>query len=510
MVYYTMGGEIPIGAPYAPADPIPPDETFAGKHIYPEFSCYVEDRQGYRMNVSFYWNNGTLIGTDTYVASGTRASVPVGGLVNYTLHQWYAIANNSPDSNSMETQSDTWDYTPGNIVPTGNFTPWEGAINVAVRRKIVGGTYQNFVRLTWNISDLEGDLIEYNCYVDDPAIGNWNDWISRHHIYDASNGTYYHDEILFDTPEIEYHWRMYLADIYNSTNYYMNFTSDFFLFAAFNWTPYRATNNDTVLFIDQSENATDYWWYVNGVLIANASGLNASDQFNTTHVFNISNVYNITQVVYNVTCGNQDSMTRYIYIDRNLSLNRSDVSAVTYYGQSPKGYMNASELCSLLDISSNAWLHMYNTTRYQWDSYWIDFPSLTTDFNITIWDALAIVIGEDLSERINITEGPDQREAFFSQVAALDNTSNATQILVLPEGYNFICWSNVSNTTSYNLDIGLVVAQDRVYKYNTQTNTFSVTWVGMAGDDFAIESYDILILSLGASKTITIGDGFDG
>lgn len=507
MVWYTLGGNVSIGAPYKPTDPIPPNGTIAGKHIYPEFSCYVADPQGYRMNVSFYWINGTLIGTDTYVNSGTRASVTVGELTNYTWHRWYAVANNSPDANSLETRSDTWWYLPGNQVPTGNFTPWEGATYVAVRRKLVGGTYQFFVRLIWNITDVEGDDIEFNCFVDDPAIGNWNDWISRWHITDATNGTYYHDETLFSSPLASYTWRMYLADIYNSTNHYMNFTSEFYFFAAFNFTPYRATNNDTVLFIDRSENATDYWWYVNGVLIANASGLNATDQFNTTHVFNISNVYNVTLVVHNESADVTDSVARYIYIDRNLSLNRSDVSAITYYGQSPNGSTNASNLCSLLGITSNAWVHKYNTTT-GWQSFWIDFPSLTTDFNISLWDALAIVIGADVNKRINITEDPDQREAFFSRVTALENMSNATQILTLPEGYNFICWSNITATTSYNISIGLVAAQDRVYKYNTQTGDWSVYWYGVSGSDYSIESYDILVLSLGVAKTIMIGDGF--
>ena len=509
-VWYTMGGNITLGAPYKPINPNPPDGREAGKHIYPEFSCYVEDPQGYRMNVSFYWEDGTLIGIDTFVPSGSRASVPVGWLTNYTWYGWYAVANNSPDADSLETRSDTWQYKPGNQVPTGNFTPWEGASYVPVRRKMVGGAYQYFVRLIWNITDVESDVIEYNCYVDDPAIGNWNDWISRWHIFDASNGTYYHDETLFDTPLTTYHWRMYLADTYNSSNHYMNFTTGFYFWSNFNFTPYRASTEDNVLLIDQSVNATDYWWYVNGVLIANASGLNASDQFNVSYKINISNVYNVTLVVYNESADITDSMTRYIYIDRNLTLDRSDVSAVTYYGQSPKGDMNASELCSLLGISSNTWLHYYNATESQWHSFWIDFPSITEDFNISLWDAFAIVIGEDLSKRINITEDPDQRESFFSRVAALENTSNASQILVLPQGYNYICWSNITTTTSYNLSIGLVAAQDRVYKYNTQTGDWDTYWFGVSGQCFDIESYDVLILSLGASKTITIGDGFNG
>ena len=508
-MWYTLGGNITIGAPYKPINPSPADGLQRGKHIIPDFSCYVEDPQNYRMNVSFYWGNDTLIGTDTYVDSGTRASIPVGWLTNYTWHTWYAVANNSCDSSpGLDAQSDNWLYRPGNIEPSVNLTPEEGDTNTAVRRKLVGGVYQNFVRLIWVIGDVEEDIMAFNCYVDNPAIGNWDDWISRWSIFDAVNNTYYQDEILFDTPVTAYTWRLYLADDYNTTENYMNFTTSYYFWANFNFTPYRASNDDNVLLIDESQNATDYWWYVNEVLIANASGLNASDRFNTTHKFNISNVYNITQVVYNESEQITDSMTRYIYIDRNLTLNRSVASAIVYYGHSPRGDMTASALCSLLDITSDAWVHMYNTTSGQWESYWLVFPAITTDFNILLWDALAFALGTDYTKRINITDAsPDQRESFFSQTAALENMTNSSQSLSLPAGRNYICWSNVTSTTSFNLSIGFDT-NDWVYFYNTSSGTWSTFRFGVGGTDFTIDSYTILILNLAGARTITMQDGF--
>ena len=510
VVWYTLGGKVIVGAPYKPVDPNPQNNTQLGKHLYPEFSCYVEDPQNYQMNVSFYWGDDTLIGTDTYVESGTRASVPVGWLTNYTWYTWYAVANNSPNASpGVDTESDLWYYKPGNNKPNVTISPEEGDAHVPVRRQIVGGVYRNFVRLTWTLHDNESDIMEFNCFIDDPDIGNWNDWISRWHIYDAQNGSYRQDELEFDLPLTDYHWKLFVSDAYNETTYYANFTTAFYFWSMFNFTPYRSTNNDTVLFIDESQNATSYWWYINSVLVANASGLDASDKFNMTYKFNISNVYNVTQTIYNESADVYDSMTRYIYIDRNVSLNRSSLSAITFHGQSPKDNMKISELCTLLGISSNAWVHMYNTTTSQWVSYWVDNPSITTDFDISLWDSFAFAVADDVNQRINITDSPDQRESYFSRTAALSNTSNATQILTLPAGLNYVCWSNISQTvpSSSVVSIGLDT-EDAIYLYNTSTDIWDSYLVGSGGTDFEIKAYTIIVFDLAESRIITIEDGF--
>jgi hypothetical protein len=244
------------------------------------------------------------------------------------------------------------------------------------------------------------------------------------------------------------------------------------------------------------------------MLVANASGLNASDKFNMTYQFNISNVYNITQTVYNESSSAYDSMTRYIYIDRNVSLDRSLLSAVVFYGQSPKGDMKASELCTLLGISSNAWVHKYNTMTRRWISYWVDYPGITTDFDISLWDALAFTISEDVQKRINITDNPDQREAYFSEAAALENTSDATQTLFIPAGLCYVCWSNISSTTSPEMMMVGLSANDEVYLYNTSTDIWKGYKITVGGTIFDIRAYDIVLFNLAEARVLTIEDGF--
>ena len=507
-IWYTLGGKMQVGyTPDQPSQPYPADNSEFGIHILDNFSCLVTDNDGDVLDVTFYdASDDSVFGTDTGVTNNTRASVsaPIGDMTNYSWFEWYVVI----DDGVYQVTGPTWQYRPGNIEPQVVLIPDEGAVFVPVRRQLVGGTYQQFVRLNWTINDAEGDEMTFHAYVDDPAIGNWDDWISRWHITDATNGTYRQDEMLFDTLSTTYHWRLYLADQYNETDYYMNFTTEFLFWADFNWTVYHATTDDTVLFIDESQNATDYWWYINDVLVSNVSGLNASDQFNMTHKFNISNVYNITLAIRNVSCENLDQMTRFIYIDRNLSLNRSTKSAVTYYGHSPDSSTNASGLCSVLGVTStDTWIHKYDDVAGSWESYWAQVPDITTDFDITLWDALAVVIESDLSKRINITDSPDQREAYWSEVAALENTTDAEQILTLPAGLNYICWSNISNTTSSSISIGLG-ANDEIYIYDTQTGTWSRYIYGLGGTEFTIDAYDILVLNLTGLKVITIQDGF--
>ncbi|GAH36122.1 unnamed protein product, partial [marine sediment metagenome] len=171
------------------------------------------------------------------------------------------------------------------------------------------------------------------------------------------------------------------------------------------------STDDTVFFIDESVNVTDYWWYINGMLVAEVPDM--------TYKFNISNVYNITLAVRNETTDTNDSMTRFIYIDRNLSLNRSKQGTipVTYYGQGSKRDTNASSLCSLIGIPipSNAWVYKYNSTEKKWHSFFAYWPSSSEDFNISLWDALTFSIGQNYSKRINITENPDQRDSLFRE-----------------------------------------------------------------------------------------------
>jgi hypothetical protein len=497
--YYTAGGQIKVGFPFEPVNPEPADGSSYGYHILDNFSCYVEDIQDLSMNVSFYKSDGTLMDTAHNVESGTRAKIPLptSYLTNYTTLSWYAVADNG----QVTTQSETWTYRPGNHEPTVTYSPQEGNDFVPIRHKLAGNQFQEFVRLEWTISDQEGDDIDYQIYVDDPDIAGWNNWELRRSQTGIKSVSDIQDETWFDTPDESYTWRIYVTDGYNTTNYYMNFTSAFYFWADFTWEPYRASTEDVVNFTDQSLNATSFQWKINGN--------NVSTVQNLSYHFNISNIYNITLRIHNETADVYDSLTRYIYIDKNISLNRTSDTVINYYGYSLPKNISAYQLSKNMNLSEKVWIHRYNKTTHNWESFWVNKPGLGKNYTLNPWDVLVFSVDKNISTRINISDNPDQREAYYSRQDAEKNMTSAHQMLYLPEGINYIVWSNIHPTNATSLDIGLSNIEDYIYKYDQQNNTFQSHWVGMTGN-FEIKPHDVLILKLGSSKIITVDSGIGG
>jgi PKD repeat protein len=103
---FTTENAPPNDPPDVPADPIPADGALDAD-LSPALSVYVSDANGQSLDVSFYDELGALIGTDTDVASGTRASAVWSGRDYSTTYGWYAVADDGEDS----TQSPTWYFT---------------------------------------------------------------------------------------------------------------------------------------------------------------------------------------------------------------------------------------------------------------------------------------------------------------------------------------------------------------------------------------------------------------
>jgi parallel beta-helix repeat protein len=78
--------------PDVPFNPTPPDsETNVDININ-QLTVRVRDPEGHSMDVDFYWGNGTLIGTDTTVASGGTAQIAIPRLSEVTTYYWYVNA----------------------------------------------------------------------------------------------------------------------------------------------------------------------------------------------------------------------------------------------------------------------------------------------------------------------------------------------------------------------------------------------------------------------------------
>jgi hypothetical protein len=99
-------------APNPPTTPSPTNGT-SYLNVYNVYlNVTVSDPESDYMDVSFYWQNGSLIGTKTHIASGARASLYIPDvrnpdwLTHDMVYRWYARANDGSET----TQSALWNY----------------------------------------------------------------------------------------------------------------------------------------------------------------------------------------------------------------------------------------------------------------------------------------------------------------------------------------------------------------------------------------------------------------
>jgi len=345
------------------------------------------------------------------IISGSRAeTLSLPSLSNGSLFEWYVKVD---DGDGWNITGPTWEYTPQNSPPTAWVDPDDGDTLVQVNRKSIAGTWQTYVKLLANVSDTEHDDITVKLYVDDPSIGNWDDWILRlSHVDDTysyySNNLYRQDETSFDDVDQTYHWRLELDDGYDTVNYYMNFTTEFYFWADYSWTPSEPTDEDMVTLIDESVNATDIRWMIDGETIAEANYSSGSHApFNITRRMNISDLYNVSLWIHNDTCNNVEEvhaettgMHGYMYVDRNVTINDTDGHAgYNYHAYHLTPQTNASTLAQNLSLQNGWWMHKYDPDNDTWLSYWL-YPAVDdgrgNNFNINTWDVIVVTANQNI------------------------------------------------------------------------------------------------------------------
>lgn len=129
---------VTVTAPNTPPDkPSLPDPANGATDVSlnPTLSVYVSDPDGDALDVDFYDELGVLIGSDTGVASGTRASTVWSGLDPSTTYGWYATAD---DSRGGTNTSDTWYFTTTSAPPPEKFYASQ---DIAVQNGGITGSY---------------------------------------------------------------------------------------------------------------------------------------------------------------------------------------------------------------------------------------------------------------------------------------------------------------------------------------------------------------------------------
>ena len=167
----------PNNAPDPPIDPSPSDNA-TEVPLNPALSVYVSDIDGDALNVSFYnASNDDLIGIDTDVPSGTRASTTWYGLDFNTTYSWYAVAEDKEDA----AQSDTWEFTTAfdntppdiPIVPSGPSSGRPDKEYNFTTSTVDPDGHQVYYNFSWGDGNFSGWLGPYNSGENATASYSW-------------------------------------------------------------------------------------------------------------------------------------------------------------------------------------------------------------------------------------------------------------------------------------------------------------------------------------------------
>jgi len=354
-------------SPGTPSSPLPSNSATSIPIDMGTFEVDVTDTDGDLLNVTFYWANGTVMGTDNLVASGGTATINPSLSLDYgTTYQWYVYSNDS----CRQTRGPSSGYW--------SFTTDEKSADITkdCSPSITNASIKYIINIT---NDGEANLT--NLVVNETLDTNVEFWRS----VPARNGDHW--------------WNINYLNVSNTTTILI-------------WVNVTACANGTT--ISNSINVSN----ASGVLLDTATcgphtiafsiskTANSSVNWNTTHLNYIINVTNIgdiylENVVLNETYDNNISYysSNYAPCNTNTTFNLSGVapgSAITLYIRTNTSYgldgtfmQNESKVYNNVTVKTNQTTpevtkNMYNTVgaRTELLRIWYnrDIPDL---FNIS-------------------------------------------------------------------------------------------------------------------------------
>lgn len=255
----------------------------------------------------------------------------------------------------------------------------------------------------------------------------------------------------------------------------------------FSYSPTDPTDTDNTTFADETSDWTDMRWSIDDTTESEQNYTSGTHTpFNLSHEFNISNIYDIGLWTHNDTYGTIEDWSTSVTVDRNVTYNTTGINAgINYVPYHLNDDISAYSFSQSFGINDRWWIHKYNITNDGWDSYWVGMSG--NNFTISNWDIMAVVVDANKTVKVDTPE--------------LLTTSQSESISA---GYNYFGWSDNATVTLKNLSIGMN-AGDWIYMYNTSSGGWYSYWVGNAGDDPNVYSYNAVIMNVAGDRTITIG-----
>ena len=255
----------------------------------------------------------------------------------------------------------------------------------------------------------------------------------------------------------------------------------------FSYLPADPTDVDNTTFADETSDWTDMRWSIDDDIVSEQNYTSGTHSpFNLSHEFNISNIYDIELWTHNDTYGTAEVWTTTVTVDRNVTYNTTGTDAgINYVPYHLNDDISAYSFSQSFGINDRWWIHKYNVTDDSWDSYWVGMTG--ANFTISQWDVMAVVVDINKTVLVETTE-----------------TLTTSQSEVISAGYHYFGWSDNTTVTLKNLSIGMN-AGDWIYVYNISSGSWFSYWVGNAGDDPNVYSYNTVVMNVAGSRTITIG-----
>jgi hypothetical protein len=453
-----------------------PANGSTGVSLNPTVNVTVNDLEGDAMNLSFYTNatgSWGWIGSHNSTTNGSKSNSTSVFTSYNTKYWWTANLTDGEDWTNA-----TYNFTTGSNIRPAAVTPSPSNNSVG---NLKTPTFSVVANDTNNDTSLTIEWYEN-------TTGSWVLQQTNSSLSDGDTAIWqYNNATSFNT---KYYLKCVINDTLLENSSIFNFTTMNFN-ASYSLSQVNISNTDTITINDLSGgNATHIEWRVDGVNVSHQDQAQGGGHsaYNLDYNFNMSNNYTLGIYINNSEGDYHEWYNTSITVDRNVTFQTPSGggAGINYIIYHLNESTNASDFSTTFGIQNYWWVHKYNTTSKDWDSWWVGMTGV--NFEISQYDVVVCTIPSGFTQRVNLTEAV-----------------NLSQNQSISRGYNYLSWSNSSNITLGSINTIGFDTGDFVFKYNTSADAWYSMWVGYTGNvNATIEPYDVFICNVGGNRFINI------